>query len=86
MSEGTFKRWDALGTNISWCHFVWNWWVGCSEVSAGCANCYARTFADHSPAAFFHKQSAAFRNETGVKLDGQVIHEYPTPRSTERVS
>ena len=27
--------------------------------------------------AFFHKQSSGPRNETGVELDGEIIHEYP---------
>ncbi len=30
-----------------------------------------------SGTAFFFKQSAAFRNELGTKLDGQTYHEYP---------
>ena len=29
---------------------------------------------------FFHKQSAAFRNETGVELDGEIVHEVPRSR------
>lgn len=37
--------------------------------------------ADHSPrVAFFHKQSAGFTTETGTKLDGAVVKEYPAPR------
>lgn len=27
--------------------------------------------------AFFFKQSSAFRNETGIELDGEIIHEFP---------
>ena len=27
--------------------------------------------------AFFHKQSAAFRTEIGIELDGQIVREYP---------
>jgi protein gp37 len=30
-----------------------------------------------SGTAFFHKQSAAFRNETGIELDGAIIRQYP---------
>ena len=30
--------------------------------------------------AFFHKQSAAYRNESGIELDGDIIHEFPIPR------
>ena len=32
--------------------------------------------------AFFHKQSAGGRTETGVLLDGEIVREYPTSRST----
>lgn len=28
-------------TNIEWCDHTFNPWVGCTKVSAGCANCYA---------------------------------------------
>lgn len=30
--------------------------------------------------AFFHKQSAGHRTETGIELDGRIIREFPTPR------
>jgi protein gp37 len=33
-----------------------------------------------SGTAFFHKQSAAYRTETGIELDGRVVRQYPTPR------
>lgn len=39
------KRWQALGTKISWCHWVWNWWTGCAKVSSGCKHCYAEGWA-----------------------------------------
>lgn len=32
-------------TEISWCDHTANLWWGCSEVHAGCDNCYARIFA-----------------------------------------
>jgi len=32
-------------TKIEWCDSTWNPWYCCHEVSAGCANCYARTWA-----------------------------------------
>lgn len=32
--------------------------------------------------AFFFKQSAAYRTETGITLDGETVREYPTPRSS----
>lgn len=34
-------------TGISWCDHTFNPWIGCTKVSAGCANCYAeREWAD----------------------------------------
>jgi protein gp37 len=30
--------------------------------------------------AFFHKQSAGYRTEMGIELDGEIVREYPTPR------
>lgn len=39
-----------------------------------------RARAAGAGAAFFHKQSASRRTEMGVELDGEVIHQYPTPR------
>lgn len=33
-------------TNIEWTDVTWNPVVGCSKVSAGCANCYAETMAN----------------------------------------
>lgn len=31
--------------------------------------------------AYFHKQSAAFRTEMGIELDGAVVRKYPAPRT-----
>jgi protein gp37 len=36
-------------TNVEWCSHTWNPWRGCQEVSPGCANCYAREFANRNP-------------------------------------
>lgn len=33
-------------TAISWCDHTWNPWWGCTEVSPGCDNCYARQFSE----------------------------------------
>lgn len=33
-------------TAISWCDHTFNPWWGCTEVSPGCDNCYARTFSE----------------------------------------
>ena len=32
-------------TGIAWCHHTFNPWWGCVEVSPGCDDCYARTWA-----------------------------------------
>lgn len=36
-------------TKIEWCDSTWNPVVGCSKVSAGCANCYAERMVDRFP-------------------------------------
>lgn len=30
--------------------------------------------------AFFHKQSAAYRTEIGIELDGRIVRNFPIPR------
>ena len=42
-----------------------------------------RTQAAESGAAFFFKQSAAFRTETGVELDGERVEEWPAPHPAD---
>lgn len=32
-------------SKIEWCHHTANFWIGCTEVSAECDNCYARMLA-----------------------------------------
>lgn len=34
-------------TGIEWCDHTFNPWMGCTKVSAGCANCYAEREMDH---------------------------------------
>jgi protein gp37 len=36
----------AQGTSIEWTEATWNPVTGCSEVSPGCAHCYAKVFAE----------------------------------------
>lgn len=36
-------------TGIAWCDATVNFWWGCTEVSPGCDNCYARVLAAHKP-------------------------------------
>jgi protein gp37 len=45
-----------------------------------------RCWASEPRVAFFHKQSSAIRTEMGIELDGQIIREFPTPRSTAVVT
>lgn len=35
----------AENSKIEWCHHTANFWIGCTEVSAECDNCYARILA-----------------------------------------
>lgn len=39
-----------------------------------------RARCEKAGVAFFHKQSAAWRTEIGIELDGEIVREYPTPR------
>lgn len=36
----------AENSKIEWTDHTWNPWIGCTEVSPGCANCYARELMD----------------------------------------
>jgi protein gp37 len=33
-------------TNIEWCDFTFNPWLGCTKVSPGCGHCYAEHLMD----------------------------------------
>ena len=35
--------------------------------------------------AFFHKQSAGYKTEMGIELDGKIVREYPEPRKCQLV-
>jgi protein gp37 len=39
-----------------------------------------RTKCEENGTAFFFKQSAAFRTEKGIELDGEIVRNFPTPR------
>lgn len=39
-------------TAIQWCTHTFNPWMGCSQVSAGCVNCYAMNLARRQPDQF----------------------------------
>ena len=36
----------AENSKIEWCDHTFNPWIGCTKVSAGCANCYAEAMMD----------------------------------------
>lgn len=36
-------------TKIEWCDHSWNPWRGCTKVSEGCKNCYAKTLSKRNP-------------------------------------
>jgi protein gp37 len=42
-----------------------------------------RDKCDANGTAFFHKQSAGYKTEMGITLDGKIIREYPNPRSSQ---
>lgn len=33
-------------TNIAWCDKTWSPWIGCTQISDGCKNCYAKAIAN----------------------------------------
>lgn len=39
-----------------------------------------KTKCEANGTAFFHKQSASYRTEMGIELDGQIVRNYPEPR------
>lgn len=44
-------------TSITWCHHTFNPWWGCVEVSRGCTNCYARSWAKFTGNAVWGKDA-----------------------------
>ena len=42
----------AMDTKIEYVDASWDPWRGCTEVSPGCANCYARELSFRNPAVF----------------------------------
>jgi protein gp37 len=50
---------------------------------------WARDMRDRCVAAgvaFWHKQSAAYRPETGIELDGEIVREFPRPRQAAELN
>jgi protein gp37 len=54
----------ALYSDIEWTEATWNPVTGCSPISAGCANCYARRFALRLQAAGMPKYKNGFKVAT----------------------
>ena len=54
----------ALHSDVEWTEATWNPVTGCSPVSAGCANCYARRFAWRLQAAGMAKYRNGFKVTT----------------------
>jgi len=48
-------------TKIEWSNFVWNPVTGCTPVSEGCLNCYARRFAQRLRGRFGYPKDDPFR-------------------------
>lgn len=58
-------------TKIEWADAVWNPVTGCTPVSEGCANCYARRFAQRMRGRFGYPKDDPFR----VKLHRRRLEE-----------
>lgn len=56
-------------TKIEWAEATWNPIVGCTPVSAGCAHCYAATFASR----FY----SVGKGESLTDMAGRVVHQFP---------
>ena len=48
-------------TKIEWCDKVWNPITGCSPVSGGCANCYAKRMANRLKGRYGYPQDDPFK-------------------------
>ena len=56
------KQGDEMGTTrIEWCDKSWNIITGCSPVSEGCENCYARRMAHRLKGRFGYPKDDPFR-------------------------
>jgi protein gp37 len=57
------------GTAIEWTEATWNPTTGCTEISAGCDHCYARTLAEQ-----LQKMGAAkYKNGFAVTLHPSAL-------------
>lgn len=51
----------AKNSKIEWTHHSFNPWIGCSKMSAGCANCYAETYAGRFSMAYWGPKAQRVR-------------------------
>lgn len=51
----------GTGTRIEWCDATWNPITGCSPISTGCENCYAKRMATRLRGRFGYPEDAPFR-------------------------
>ena len=73
----------AETTGIAWVDSTWNPWIGCTEVSAACDFCYARTMSErygwaqwgdhprHRTAASTWRKPLAWNREAGTNWQAQ---------------
>src|SRR3989304_4322562 len=50
----------SLNSHIEWTEATWNPVTGCTQVSPGCAHCYAKTFAERFRGVPGHPYEAGF--------------------------
>ncbi|MNW41810.1 Phage protein Gp37/Gp68 [compost metagenome] len=60
-------------TGIEWCDSTWNPVTGCSKVSEGCRNCYAKTFTERFEGTPGHYFEAGFKVTLRPEKLGQPL-------------
>lgn len=58
------RRWEALGTRISWAQWVWNMWTGCVKLGPECVHCYAESWAKRGGRKVWGRKAARPRTKT----------------------
>src|SRR5512142_1695205 len=69
-------------SKIEWTDATWNPIRGCTKVSAGCAHCYAETFAERFRGVaghpyFFKQWGGVRKGAAGRELDGRTYDAMP---------
>lgn len=70
-----------MANPIGWCDVTWNPVSGCSPVSEGCANCYARRMATRLAGRYGYPKAEPFR----VTLHPDKLEELSHWRKSRRV-